>query len=326
MGFGTMLALMWFSIFPRPTRNWFVKACRDGDTTNTGSNNYGRDGNGGTSWDDAFRTIAKAVSMAMAGDTIYCIGTALDEAVTVSTTSGFGSTTVRSIRIIGAGADPEETQWTCSTADSTCLTINAIGVTVANIRFKPPTYTSGTPAAIKLGTSASYTMIDNCRFQGQTGSRYAIYSAATGADNVKIRGNKFMYMNNVTTVSGSAIVTVQATPWNAYSGWEIIGNEFNSCVVDIAIQARCCKVQGNTFAVVGNTAAGAIGTVTTTVINLSGHGAECGGNVVTDNTFAGAYTTTLYNAAAATDNWNGNKAPVTATTAPYGLTVAVPAS
>jgi hypothetical protein len=324
MGFGTMLALMWFSIFPRPTRNWFVKACRDGDTTNKSTANYGRDGNGGTSWDDAFLTIAKAVSMAMAGDTIYCIGTAFDEAVTVSTTSGFGSTTGRSIRIIGAGADPNETQWTYSTTDGTCLTINAIGVTVANIRFKPPTYTSGTPAAIKLGTSASYTMIDNCRFQGQTGSRYAIYSAATGADNVKIRSNKFMYMNNITTISGSAIVTVQAIPWNAYSGWEIVGNEFSSCVVDIILQARCCKITDNTFAIVGNTAAGAVGTVCTTAINLTGHGAEVGGNVVTRNTLGGAYGAALYNAAAATDVWFGNFSAIDASAATYGLTIGVP--
>jgi hypothetical protein len=300
---------------------WFVKNRVNSSTavTDTGS-----DGNNGTSFATAFKTIAHAVAMASAGDTIFLLGTGFDEAVTMTVT------TKRGIKLVGAGIDPSDTVWTYSTADGSCLTINASHVTVTNIDFKPPTYTAGTPAAITLGTGASYATITRNRFQGQAGSYFAIYSPVVGADNVKIVGNKFMYMNNVTTVYGTAIKGV-STGGFAYSGWDIENNEFNSCSFCIALNAKVCRIVGN---VIKNYGVPAAGGAVAAILQTSGgidlrstSGAGGGANTVVGNYLGGVYSATLYKVnadVAGSDNWNGNYA-ISGTGVTSGVTFANPA-
>lgn len=279
---------------------WFV------DSTN------GADTYDGRTWNSAVKTIAKAVAKASAGDVIYIKGSFSEEVTVGSTLTG--------LSIIGLGTGPQEAQWT-GDADETCLTINATCVLVEGIKFRPPAYSSGTPAAISIGTGASYSKIRNCRFQGKTGSRYAIYAPATGADNVEISDCEFIYMNNVTTVSGSAIVGLSAAV--AYSAWQILRNQFNSCVVCIDLPGRCCHVVGNTLLLAGNKADATLGTVMTTGIHLDGNASGC--NVVTLNQLGGTYGASLYkvgNGTGAADQWAGNYNVGMTTT---GTTVANPA-
>jgi len=233
----------------------------------------------GKTWATAFKTIAEAVAAASAGDTILIKGTAFSEAVTLTSKNG--------LRIIGVGTGPNQATWT-GAADAVCLTINSTDVLVENIKFRPPAYSAGTPAAIQLGTGASYTTIRGCRFQGKAGSWYAIYSPACGADNVTIEDNEFIYLNTATY--GAGILGVEAGGLS-YSGWKIRRNSFNSCVTNVNINGRVCEVTDNVFGVNGINAAGAGAAVCTLSLDLSGTSSY--GNTVGRNTFGGAYTTRL---------------------------------
>lgn len=247
------------------------------------------DDNDGTTLDQAFATIAAAVAVAAAHDTIYVRGS-FDEEVTVS---------LAGLRIIGLGNTPKCAQWT-GAADETCLTISAEHVLVANIYFRPPAYSSGTPAAIKL-SGANHARIVGCQFQGRTASHKAIYSAVASSDNVHIIGCEFRYMNTAT--HGVAILGVEAGGLS-YSGWRIKDCLFHSCVTAINICGRVCEITGNTILEYGINAAGAVAAVLALGIDLSG--TSSGGNAVWGNQLGGTYDATLYKVGASGDQWAGN--------------------
>lgn len=282
---------------PLSGKRWYV------DSVN------GASGNSGKNWNAAMATIAAAVAAASAGDEILVRGS-FTEAVTVSTAG---------IRIIGAGSCPKETIWTAA-ADATALYINAAYCSVENIYFKVPAYSAGTPAAIKLG-AAPWTTIRGCRFQGQTASRDTIYSPTAGVnDNCHILDNEFYYLNTLTY--GRAIRGVDSGG-SAYSGWQIKGNLFHSCVTAIDLPARCCLIADNVLMEAGNKADSTLGAVMTLGIGLDGTGSGC--NQVTRNVLGGTYGATLYkvgNATGAADNWAGNYSADMTTT---GTTCANPA-
>jgi hypothetical protein len=282
-----------------PDGVWFV----DSTVSSSGS---------GKNWSSAFSTIDEAVDAASAYDTIFLKGS-FSEAINCTTVG---------IKFIGVGSTPRETVWTAPTvAGSYCLTMGAAYQRVENIYMKPVIYTSsGVPAGIKL-SGANWGVIRGVRFQGQTGSYKAIYSAVCDTDNLLIEDCDFMYMNTAT--NGAAILGVEAGGLS-YSGWKILNSRFNSCVTGIDVNMRASLIRGCEFAVTGVAAAGTIGTVCTLAIDLSG--TSSGGNTVTENTLDGAYTTALYKSGAGGDNWRGNYAAITSTTAPNGLTVEVPAS
>ena len=251
----------------------------------------GSDSNSGTSWSSAYLTIAATIAAAVAGDVIMIKGS-FTEAVTIAV----GKT---GLSIVGAGTGPNQAQWT-GAADAVCLTINATDVLVENIKFRPPAYTAGTPAAILLG-GANYTRIINCRFQGKTGSWYAIYSPVCNSDNVEISDCEFIYMNTATY--GAAILGVEAGGLS-YSGWKILRNIFNSCVTAININGRVCTIKDNVILEYGIAAAGTLGAVLALGIDLSG--TSSGGNAVTRNQLGGTYGATLYKVGASGDQWAGN--------------------
>lgn len=265
----------------------------------------GSNSNAGTSWDAPLATIAAAVAKASAGDTILLLGS-FSEAVTVAV----GLT---GLSIIGAGTTPKQAQWT-GDADAVCLTIQAEHVVVANIYFRPPAYSAGTPAAIAL-SGAHHARILGNQFQGKTASHNAIYSAAADSDNVWIVGNEFRYMNTATY--GCAIKGVEAGGLS-YSGWRIKDNLFHSCVTGINICGRVCEITGNTVLEYGINPAGAVAAVLALGIDLSG--TNSGGNAVWDNQLGGTYNATLYKVGASGDQWAGNLNVLTG-----GVTAANPA-
>lgn len=272
----------------------------------------GNDGNDGSSPRHPVASLTRAVALADAGDTILARGS-FSEEVTVS---------VAGLKIIGAGTRPKECQWT-GAADATCLTISANYVEVDNIYFKPPAYSAGTPAAIKL-SGANHAFIHHCRFQGQTASHNAIYSAVCNSDNVEISDCEFHYMN--TPTYGAAILGVEAGGLS-YSGWRILRNAFFSCVTAVNINGRVCLVEGNRFMEYGISAAGAVAAVCTKALDLSG--TSSGANCVTGNIMAGDYDSDsgLYTPGTSGDCWMGNFADDVSETEvdATGLTVAVPA-
>ncbi len=286
-----------------PGKIWYVNSAGGIVTTTSGN---------GKSWNYPFLTIAEAVAVASAGDTILCKGS-FSEAVTVS---------LAGLKIINVGTGPADAVWTAPTvAGSFCLYLNAANLLVYGFKFRPVVYTSsGIPSGIKLG-SAPYARILNNRFQGQANSYCGVYAPADTCDNVELSDNEFIYMNTLT--NGYAIYGVAAS--NAlFSSWKIKNNTFNSCTNDIVLPGRNCLLEGNKHFINGVLASGAIGAVTTgKAINLSGTGA--GGNLVTKCTLGGAYTNTLYQQATG-DVWMGNYAAITSATAPNGLTVAYPAA
>lgn len=253
-----------------------------------GSN--GSDAFNGTATDTAFKTIAFAVSKAVANDVILVLPGTYSEVVTAS---------VAGVRIIGLGSATKSVQWTSAT-DTVSLTLAANYIEVSGFYFKPPTFTAGVPSAIQL-SNASYAHIHNNRFQGQTGSYNAIYSPVCNSDNVLIENNEFRYMNTAT--NGAAILGVEAGGLS-YSAWKIINNIFDSCVTNVNINGRVCLVQANHFGVNGINASSAVAAVTTLGLDLSG--TSSGANKVHGNYLGGAYSATLYKVGATLDDWAGN--------------------
>ena len=196
----------------------------------------------------------------------------------------------------------------CAAGTSTTVTVEAGGSTTITVTV------TANPAALQLGVAtnnaASYTQIKNCRFQGKSGSYMAIYSPCPQSD-VKIEGNEFIYLNNVTTVYGSAIVGVQDATPNANTSWVIRGNEFKAPAQGIKMAARNCIIEHNNFAVNGVKADGTLGAVTGSagskkMIDLRGAGHEAGCNDVHGNFLGGAYNNTLYFQGYSDDDWSGN--------------------
>ena len=272
----------------------------------------GNDGNDGYDKRRPKATLTAAVAAAESGDTIIARGS-FSEAVVVSTTN---------LRIVGAGSGPKECQWT-SGADTISLTISANYVEVRNIYFKPPAYSAGTPAAIKL-SNANWARIIGCRFQGQTASHNAIHSPVCNSDNVHILDCEFHYMNTATY--GAAILGVEAGGLS-YSAWVIERCTFKSCVTAININGRVCVIKDCVVSEYGINAAGSVAAVCTTGIHLDG--TSSGGNTVVGCQLSGDYSTAgLYKPGASGDVWVGNFAEDTAETevADNGITVANPAA
>lgn len=264
----------------------------------------GNDGINGNSLAQPLKTIAAAIARAAVNDVILVMPGTYTESVTCS---------VAGVRIIGLASATNAVKWLAAT-DAVCLTISAANVEVAGFRFTAPVRSAGSPAAILL-SNASYAHIHGNRFQGATGSYYAIYSPVCNSDNVIIEGNDFEYLNTAT--EGSAIYCLEAGGLS-YSDWIISGNKFSSCIRAIYLNGRVCLISGNHIAQAGITSAGAVGTnVTTTKITLSGvSGTNSGANQVHGNYLGGTYSIAGgYITGASGDDWSGNFVIAGATTA-----------
>jgi hypothetical protein len=264
----------------------------------------------GKSWATAKATIAQAAALCSAGDTVMISGS-FTEAV---------SCALAGVSFIGGGTNPNAAIWT-GAADAKCLSITAANCTVKNIKFRPPAYSAGIPAAIYLA-GASYTTIENCRFQGKTASWYAIYTTGD-CDNTKILNNEFLYMNTATY--GTAIKSAGTAD---ISGMVIKGNIFQSNLNHIVAPMKQSFITDNDLPAGGLAAAGTY-SGTLTVLGIDVHGAASGYNVVTRNQLGSLYHQACYYGGTG-DEWNGNlckdRTHTTEVDATTGLSILAPAA
>ena len=195
---------------------------------------------------------------------------------------------------------------TLTEGGSTTITISGTGtitITLATV-----------PCAVRLGSTtnnvADYCKFVGCKFQGKTSSYVAIY-APCPQDNIQIFDSIFLYLNNITTVYGTAILGVQDATYNAFSSWIIRKNEFKAPAQGIKLAGRGCIIEDNNFAVNGLKADATMGAVTGSagskkMIDLRGNGHEAGCNDVHGNYLGGAYNNTLYFQGYSDDDWAGN--------------------
>lgn len=261
----------------------------------------GLDTYNGLTWSTPFLTITKAVATCSAGDTILLRGSGSS---TSSTTNGAASfveavsCSKSGVSFIGIGPTSNEAIWSAA-ADGVCLTLTGTDCLVQNIRFRPPAWGSGTPAAISL-SGAYQTVIDHCRFQGKTGSWYGILTDGNNA-NVKIINNEFAYINTATY--GTAIKGAGYTV-GENSGWIVSGNNFQSNLNHIVCRMRQSFITGNYFAA-GGLAANNADSATLTVLGIDIHGATGGCNIVTQNYLGSLYHQACYYGGT-NDDWCGN--------------------
>jgi hypothetical protein len=270
----------------------------------------GDDDNDGLTWAGAFKTIATAAALLEAGDTIFIKGS-FDEEVEID---------VAGVSIIGVGTTSNQALWT-GAADEVCLTISAAAdVVVKNIRFRPPAYSAGTPAAISLEGASHQAQIIGCRFQGRAGSYYAIKTDG-GQSNVLIKDCEFYYVNTATHGHG---IYGHTYTGSEPSGWMIEDCKFHSNTNHIVCRMRQSIIQGCVFAGKGLNAAGAMA-APSKCIDISGATGGC--NIVTKNFLGGDYSTALY-VSGTDDDWTGNISGDVDETevGDQGITVAVPAA
>ena len=289
------IPLSYFSMNQNPSGNppWYVNKA------------VSASGNG-KSWDYAFKTITEAAAAASKGDTIYIYG----DGTTGNQYTETVTPTVSNLKFIAA--NPNGVIWGGVT-DALILSA-VLNTYVGGIRFRP---TSGYAGVSLIGASNA-TIIDNCRFQGTTGSKYGIVSDGAQSG-VRIYNNHVLYMNAATCYGIYAPV---GTSENA--SWEIIGNFFHSNTNHLTANLRYSIIKGNTFAGYGLNSAGAQAAPSKCIDFTPGSG-SVGNNTVTQNMLGGSYSTALYVSSNANEDWMGNYA-YHASTAPNGLSIAVPAA
>jgi hypothetical protein len=248
----------------------------------------------GLSWAGAFKTMAEAIAVIVAGDTILFTGSILNEAVTITSKAG--------VSIIGVGTTTNQALWTSTVNDSVCLTLaGSADCLIENIRFRPPPGTStNAPAAISLTGASHNVIIRGCRFQGKANSYYGILTDGAQS-NVHILDNEFWYINTATygtAIKGTGYASAEP------AGWIIEGNKFHSNLNHLVCRLRQSIVRNNVFAAQGLAADGST-SATLTVLGIDIHGATGGCNIVTRNDLAGLYHQAHYYAGT-NDEWSGN--------------------
>jgi len=256
--------------------HWFVDNVR------------GLSANSGKKSTSPVSTVAEAIALASAGDTIYvnATGTDYEESSTLA---------LDRVNIIGCAASPREVGWTPSATNGTCLVITGKGCRVSGIGFRPNGATTGYAIDLQddaAGTKAYNTVIDNCYFRSTVATAKAAILCNGVPENVRIIGNHFTHCNY-------AINNDTASNKPAY-GWHIIGNHFSSkLTTGVRLSASRCRVLYNTFA-----GPGGLDTV-----GYSAAVGNLGNNQIFMNSFGGDYGIATgkfkFNA---TDNFTGNYA------------------
>jgi hypothetical protein len=279
--------------------------------------------NGGSSWSDAFSTMALALAAVQTGGKIYFRGDVREQLT--------GSNTKYDVSIIGVGSlhhpdklvaeHPGGCMWrmpaTNPVLTTPLLIVRGRGWKFQNIFFDGP----DTAACVQLvrtaeGASeydASHASFIDCRFT--TGQNHIENSG--GVSNITIKGCEFRGSTavSIVTTGGAGI----AYPLN----WKIIGNYFmpdngaaSGNAGHIAMPFMNSVIKDNVFGLVVGTAK---------YVDLTS-AAGIGPNLVVGNYFAGVYDTGDYVSAVATDMWLGNWCTVEDTTAPTGFTILIPAA
>ncbi len=281
----------------------------------------GRAGNNGSSWDEAFATMAAALSAVETNGTIFFQGDVREELT--------GSNLKFDITIIGVGAkhhpdvpgtgyNPGASTWRPPASPTTAtplIKVRGRGWKFVNILFDCPV----DAAAIYLernalsGTSeydASHASIISCDFRN---GKYAIQDVG-GAFNVRIEDCDF---ETIDEASGCAIINTSTSVANPRR-WVVLGNRFQmDSSTEGNLQHIDSPLNGSTIR------DNVFGTVKSTGIYVDLTGGT--GNVVCNNVLGGVYDTSDY-VAGTGDLWYQNSVAVKATTAPDGLSLTVPAS
>jgi hypothetical protein len=272
-------------------------------------------GNGdGSDWDNAFNTMAAALSAVGSNDVIYFVGNVREQL-----TAPHG---VFDVSIIGASNRPRNsdahgtnisqrsTTWRgpASPASTTpLLTLRHQGWKLVNILFNPPS----DAAAVKLQRNAlsgddeddaSHAMLLGCRF---TGGLMGIEDVG-GHYNVLVDDCFF----NLHTASTGYAIRCTSTAVAAPLMWNIRNSRFMANGNHIVAAASRWMVHDNIFGA----------TDVTTKIDFNG---GVVGNIITRNYLGGTYSISGgYRGAGSGDEWAGNYNPVTAG---QGITEADPA-
>lgn len=275
----------------------------------------------GSSWNQAFKTMTEALNAVQTNGKIYFRGKVTEECT--------GSNLKFDVSIIGVGSLHHGDQPTSAyhygasvwqppaspTATTPLIKVRGRGWKFENILFDCPVDS----AAIYLernalsGVSeydASHASIVGCDFRN---GKYAIQDVG-GCWNVKIEDCVF---ETIDATSGCAIINT-STSVAAPRRWRIVDNFFqpdsttegNLQHIDSPLAGSL--IRGNVFGKVKSTGI---------YVDLTGGQDNC----VFENQLSGDYTTADY-VAGTNDVWFGNWCAVTATTAPDGHSLVVPAA
>lgn len=274
--------------------------------------NLGNDGNTGTSWDAALKTMARAFELIGSGDVIHLLGNIREQLVT--------PVGIFDVTIVGEGtvlrhADSFATNsgWRAAatwrapsspTSGQALLRIQQQGWQILNILWAG--FTTGTPASIELVRNAdsgdderdaSHTRIAGCRFAGGSiGIRLGFASYTENLFDNHIEGNIF----------NDCVTAIKLTAGGAYRQL-IRDNVFEANTNHIVAALTQSTIWDNIFQ-----------DHTTDAINLTSGG---GLNVITKNYLSGTYSSVGgYTRSNANDEWAGNF-----NTLSGGITVSDPA-
>lgn len=299
------------AVDPKPATTYFV------DTVN------GSDSNNGQSFDSAFATMEQALDTVETGGVIYFIGDVREELISSNlkfdiTIIGVGS--LHHPDLPSASYHPGASMWrppASPTAATPLLELRGRGWKFINIAFDCPV----DAAAVKIienGESGedeyagSHAQFLNCLFrQGQ----YGVELSGAG-HNILWDGCEFFLMNNAGN-TGTGIIQTSTTVALGFK------NTVRNCIFagnsSIGGNDRHIVAPWQTSHIFNNIFAKVEGTGK--YIDLTGGN----DNVVTGNMLGGDYDTGDY-VAGTNDLWFGNWCKVTATTAPDGHSLVVPAA
>lgn len=266
----------------------------------SGSGNLGSDGYTGMSREEAFSTMAKALTKVSSGDTIHVIGN-----ITENVTAPAG---IFDVRIVGSSRAPRHadahtgnngytaTTWKASSQTEPLLILRQQGWVIENILFDTPTSDAAIEfirdaASGDLERDSSHARILGCRF-------------AAGATGILITGTENVFNVEVArcTFNDLTHAIKGDTAWR----WNIHDNVFMANTNHIDSGFTQSVIERNVF-----------GKFTTISIDLTG-GAD---NIVSDNTLSGTYSIAGgYVASGASDEWGGNRNVISG-----GITAADPA-
>lgn len=249
-------------------RKWYV------DTIN------GVDSNAGSSWDAAFRTMAKAFQVLDSHDQIILSGVVKEQLI--------GPAGVFDIKIVGAGNRPRQATssgtptgggscWlppASPTATTALLKLIEQAWQIENIQFVP--HTSSSCITIQREGSVpekdgSHAIIRGCRLVGGSSSNGVVFK--DGGYNCVIEDCEFE------SLAGTAILS-DGTGVDVVTQAKILGNRFSGCTNSIAISSKEGRIIGNVIRQTANDTANKVN-----LISVSGQGEK---NMVLENYFSDA--------------------------------------
>jgi len=272
----------------------------------------------GLSWENAYKTMTEALAAVETGGVIYFRGDVREECIAsnlVFDVTICGTGFLHHPDLPATGYDPGGSMWRAPASPTTAtplLEVRGRGWQFLNFSVDAPV---DAPAFLlkrnALSGEAEYDA-SHARFEGVRGMAGQNFIADNGGCyNVTVDGCELSQFSAAAIINTSTAV---ANPLN----WKILNNIFPADTSDfgnvthIDSPLNSAIIKGNIFGKVRSTAK---------YIDLTGGN----NNIVTENVLGGEYDTSNY-VPGTGDEWMQNVCAVTATTAPDGRSVAVPAA